>query len=437
VHQLDIAPEQVDQLRERLEKELRNQGEQIQKLMESAQSLAKQHGRLEQSTREQFDSLATGQLPASGARLSFERLLSSVRNLITATDAEQVFESLTEEAEQMGVRAAVFDIRGRAAWGFSARGFAPDVTRKLLHALVVPLNQENPFRKVYETGGHVDLTVNDLRRNRNIVSAFKPSLDSPILLQPIRSAGSVTAIFYCDPKDGGVQLPVDALKILTEFGGAQLDRLMALAGEMAVRPEPVAPEEEIVEAEEPAAEASEAAEPAGEAQEAEPASEPEPVEAGGAELAGTGLEASAEAPVAEPVRSEPAPQPESELAAEAAVEASPATAAVETAPATAAAPSLDHLSEAEQKIHKDAKRFAKLLVSEIELYNKAKVAEARKKKDLYHRLKSDIDRSRQTYDKRFGSTLGKQHDYFHEELVRLLAENEPSLLGADYPGPSA
>jgi DNA replication initiation complex subunit (GINS family) len=94
------------------------------------------------------------------------------------------------------------------------------------------------------------------------------------------------------------------------------------------------------------------------------------------------------------------------------------------------------ISEAEQKLHKDARRFARLLVFEIELYNKARVAEGRQNKDLYKRMKVDIDRSRQMFEQRFGKSVGKQFDYFHDELVRTLAENDPSLLGSDYPGPS-
>jgi hypothetical protein len=88
-------------------------------------------------------------------------------------------------------------------------------------------------------------------------------------------------------------------------------------------------------------------------------------------------------------------------------------------------------------VHKDAKRFAKILVSEIELYNKTKVADGRKNRDLYKRLKSDIDRSRQTFEKRFAKVLSKQFDYFHDELVKALALNDPALLGPEYPGPSA
>jgi hypothetical protein len=109
---------------------------------------------------------------------------------------------------------------------------------------------------------------------------------------------------------------------------------------------------------------------------------------------------------------------------------------VPPAPAPGAGFDVSQLSEAEQKIHKDARRFARLLVFEIELYNKAKVAEGRINKDLYKRMKLDIDRSRQTFSERFGKSVGKQFDYFHDELVKTLAGNDPSLLGSDYPGPS-
>ncbi len=427
-----MTPEQVEQVRERLQQELRSQSDQIQKLMESVRALSRQQSRMEQMAREQFDSLTAGSLPAGGARLTFEKLLSSVRNLITATDAEQVFESLTEEADQMGVRCAVFDIRGKAAWGFSAKGFDGGISRKALRALVIPLNQDNPFRRVYDIGGHVDLTVNDLHRNRNVVNAFKPSSDSQILLLPIRSAGSVTAIFYCDPKAESGPLPVDALKILTEFAGAQIDRLMALSGEIVSRPTE-SPVRETAEPAEPA-EPVEVVEPSAPAAEPQP-SEPEPAVAEPV----APPEPAMEAPAPESAEAAPEPQPEAEATPEVEAEAvpEPSSAAAPAEPPAAAAPSLDQLSEADQKIHKDAKRFAKLLVSEIELYNKVKVGEARKNKDIYHRLKSDIDRSRQTYERRFGSTLGKQFDYFHEELVRLLAENDPSALGSDYPGSSA
>src|SRR5262249_46591031 len=46
----------------------------------------------------------------------------------------------------------------------------------------------------------------------------------------------------------------------------------------------------------------------------------------------------------------------------------------------------------------EARRFARLLVSEIKLYNERAVLEGREGGNLYQRLKEDIDRSRQMYD---------------------------------------
>lgn len=88
----------------------------------------------------------------------------------------------------------------------------------------------------------------------------------------------------------------------------------------------------------------------------------------------------------------------------------------------------------ERRLHNDARRFARLLVSEIKLYNENKVREGRSNADLYTRLRDDIDRSRQMYDKRVAPPVAARHDYFHQELVNLLAEGDPAKLGHGYPG---
>ena len=79
-------------------------------------------------------------------------------------------------------------------------------------------------------------------------------------------------------------------------------------------------------------------------------------------------------------------------------------------------------------------RFARLLVSEIKLYNENQVAEGRRNRDLYSRLKRDVDRSREMYEKRVSPSVSCQMDYFHEEIIRILGDNDPSTLGSEYPG---
>ena len=92
-------------------------------------------------------------------------------------------------------------------------------------------------------------------------------------------------------------------------------------------------------------------------------------------------------------------------------------------------------SETEQRAHNDARRFARLLVSEIKLYNAAKVTEGRRNFDLYQRLKDEIDRSRKVYDKRVSPAVATKFDYFYDELVQTLAEGDAAKLGANCPGP--
>ena len=86
---------------------------------------------------------------------------------------------------------------------------------------------------------------------------------------------------------------------------------------------------------------------------------------------------------------------------------------------------------ADDEVHNKARRFAKLLVEEIKLYNQEKVTEGRATKNLYDRLKDDIDKSRSTYERRYGQTV-TDVDYFTQELVRILGDNDRTALGANF-----
>ena len=94
------------------------------------------------------------------------------------------------------------------------------------------------------------------------------------------------------------------------------------------------------------------------------------------------------------------------------------------------------VGEEERRLHNDARRFARLLVSEIKLYNAKKVKEGRNQGDIYDRLRDDIERSREMYAKRVAPPVAARHDYFHQELVNTLAEGDSAKLGSGYPGAS-
>ena len=107
---------------------------------------------------------------------------------------------------------------------------------------------------------------------------------------------------------------------------------------------------------------------------------------------------------------------------------------LEEAPENEAAEPKLELGEESQK-HSEARRFARLLVSEIKLYHEDKVKEGREIQDIYGRLQRDIDRSREMYERRADAQVKTTHDYFHEELVRILAEGDEAQLGTGHPGP--
>jgi hypothetical protein len=76
-----------------------------------------------------------------------------------------------------------------------------------------------------------------------------------------------------------------------------------------------------------------------------------------------------------------------------------------------------------------ARRYARLLVSEIKLYHEADVVAGRRERDLGTRLGVEIARARVLYDQRVPPGLRDRGDHFHDELVRTLASGDASLLG--------
>jgi len=136
------------------------------------------------------------------------------------------------------------------------------------------------------------------------------------------------------------------------------------------------------------------------------------------------------APAPPPLRSvpPPAPEPPAEAPSLAGIPEVKPPSGVE-GPGWAFAASRVAVSPNEEALHEEARRLARLLVSEIKLYNEEQVEEGRRKKDVYERLKEDIDRSRQMYEERVEPRILKSTDYFYQELVRILAAGDSKALG--------
>ena len=123
------------------------------------------------------------------------------------------------------------------------------------------------------------------------------------------------------------------------------------------------------------------------------------------------------------------PEPVAQAAAEQSV------AAQETAGAQAEVFDLASLPPEVQDLHRRANRVAKVAMQDIKLLRPKDVRLGCEHKDICHRLRTDLDKARKEYDRRFRTILDDPVDYFHHWMVQILAEGDPAALG-EYPYPS-
>ena len=76
-----------------------------------------------------------------------------------------------------------------------------------------------------------------------------------------------------------------------------------------------------------------------------------------------------------------------------------------------------------------ARRYARLLLSEIRMYHEPIVDAARRSGDLMSRLHGEIERARKLYEARVPESVSARAEYFDQELVRTLAGGDRSVLG--------
>ncbi len=98
-------------------------------------------------------------------------------------------------------------------------------------------------------------------------------------------------------------------------------------------------------------------------------------------------------------------------------------------PVAPAAPAVAARDPEDERKHEEARRFARLLVSEIRLYNEQAVQAGKLARDIYSRLREDIDRSREMYEQRVSAEVRADSNYFHDEMVRILADGDADALG--------
>jgi DNA-directed RNA polymerase subunit RPC12/RpoP len=68
----------------------------------------------------------------------------------------------------------------------------------------------------------------------------------------------------------------------------------------------------------------------------------------------------------------------------------------------------------------EAKRIARLIITEIKLYNQEKIERAESQKEVLELLKNDLRRGKEHYDSRIASRLPLNPDYFMDSVREIL-----------------
>jgi hypothetical protein len=327
--------------------------------------------------------------PGAGAA----HLLKAICLIHAGTTQKEILRSLLDSTVLYCGRAALFVIKTGSATGWQGRAFSnsddiKDFPLDVSSGLAAAVMQSRKASR----GSSAELDA-------QFVSRFGAAADDQVLLLPLLLKDKLAALVYADAgQDAGSGVDSAALELLVTATSAWLE-VASLRKQAQKEGTPEAAVSEKSEAPAPAPSVSSFSDPF--------ASHP-------------------------PLHTPAPPPPAVEQAMAAA-----ATADVESAPLPAVrqAPALEPVPQASKEdaeIHRKAQRFARLLLDEIKLYNQVKVTEGRKHRDLYDRLKEDIDKSRMTYQKRYGNTPAASGDYLTQEILRSLAEDDISLMGPNF-----
>ncbi|MGE0454421.1 MAG: hypothetical protein AB7O37_23210 [Vicinamibacteria bacterium] len=331
-----------------------------------------------------------------------DRLKAAMAAVDHGTNLSEVLTFLVNEVSQQVERAAMFIVKGPNAIGWYARGVHPPDAIKQVS---VPLAADTVFRQVQ---GRVPF-VGHISQSHGTAQALARLGGSPggVLAVPLVLRDKLAAILYCDTSADAIPAgEADLIEILVHSAAKTID-LISLGAKPAVP------------AHAPAAPAPRPA----------PAPAARPAAAAHADD-GSSTIMMPRAPAAPSRPPAPAAPPADEGSSTVMFSASQFAGLKPAAPAPAPPPPAGPaIPPEEQKAHDDAKRFARLVVSEIKLYNEAKVNEGRRNKDVYERLKEDIERGRAMYTDRVPAGIRDKTNYFYDELVRILAGGDAGALG--------
>ena len=350
-----------------------------------------------------------------------------------------ILKTLVNRASSFAPRVAFFVIKGEKATGWRGRGFEGTVGDEAIQQISLPLSADTVVASAAKGLATWSGGAGSHKEDHMLLNRLGEEPAQRVVSIPLVARGRAVAVLYADSAGlDSESINLEALETLVAVSGMAVELISASRG--------AAPKRVAEEAPAPAPEPEPSY--AASSEYAEPVAAAEPAFSGAETIESY-----------QPVAAEPEVEPESfgeavpaeepaGMFEEQPVEAAPVeevwTTPSDPEPAASVQPRrrygqdselpVEVHGDEERRLHNDARRFARLLISEIKLYNEQKVAEGRTEHDLYDRLREYIDRSREMYDKRVKAEVAARYDYFHGELVNTLAEGDASKLGSNYPG---
>jgi hypothetical protein len=417
---------------------------------------------------------------ASQARETSDMALlkAAVEDIDGQRSQADILNALVNRAASFAPRVAFFVVKNERATGWRARGLEGTVGDDAVREISLPLSADTVLARVYQSRAPWSGTPGANADDNELTSKLGDEPPRRAVAVPLIARDKCVAVLYADSAGlEGEAINLEALETLVRVTGMAVELLATkrpaataqpqrdFAGTASAAQPAPHPEAQPQQQPQPAEQAPSRPMPPQSARVEPSAVEPSAVDSAPAaadERAGTATEETAHAAASMAPPAE-APEVVTPTVDATAAEVTPPVAPVisdeareergiapfapaEAAPATSFSAPLGsrrlgqdvelpiEVSEEERRYHQDARRFARLLVSEIKLYNEQKVRDGFERGDLYERLREEIDRSRQMYAKRVHPSVAPRYDYFHHELVATLAKGDDARLGAGYPG---
>jgi len=346
--------------------------------------------------------------PAPSAATDLARAVSEIQ---VGTSQKEILRALLDSSSRYAARVALFVVKGTHAAGWQARGFR---SNDGLKDFALDCNAPAVLRALADRAA---TTVPAGEFDAHFLSEFGGPASGEARLLPLILKDKVAALVYADAGGDGTLLDSGSLDVLVLATSAWLE-VNTLRKQVHKEPTAASGDGQGM----PTAASASAFN--------DPFAAHAPAYVMAAAASGDSrTTAAVDQPVAQAQSA--VAEVQSAAAVAQAATAEPLTVGNVQPAAEASAP-ISTLSPADQEIHRKAQRFARLLVDEIKLYNQAKVAEGRRNHDLYDRLKDTIDKSRATYQKRYGNTVAASANYFEDEVKRSLAEDDLKIMGPNF-----